>query len=120
MAASQHVLREAGRLLVVPAPVTAEIDYLLGARLGRSARLAFLDDVAAGTYLVEGLTRDEYGRVAMLERRYEGLNLGLADLSLVVLAERFRTRDLATFDERHFRAITPLQGGAFRLLPSDR
>jgi hypothetical protein len=26
---------------------------------------------------------------------------------------------LVSFDERHFRAITPLQGGAFTLLPQD-
>ncbi len=37
---------EAGAL-VVPAQVTAEADYLLGKRIGRAARLAFLDDLAA-------------------------------------------------------------------------
>lgn len=43
----QVLVGEAGDL-VVPAPVTAEVDYLLGRRLGRPARLAFLDDLAAG------------------------------------------------------------------------
>lgn len=45
------------------------------------------------------------------------LNLGLADLSVVVLAHRFRTRRLLTFGERDFRAVTPLSGGSFTLLP---
>jgi predicted nucleic acid-binding protein len=51
--------------------------------------------------------------------RYRDLRIGLADASLVVTAERHRTRRLLTFDERAFRAVTPLQGGAFTLLPGD-
>jgi len=38
----------------------------------------------------------------------------------VVLAEHVGTTDIATLDDRHFRAIRPLAGGdAFRLLPRD-
>jgi hypothetical protein len=37
----------------------------------------------------------------------------------VVLAARYDTRDLLTLDERHFRKISPIQGGTFRLLPID-
>jgi uncharacterized protein len=47
------------------------------------------------------------------------LDLGLADISVVILAHRFRTRRLLTFDERDFRAISPLAGGSFMLLPRD-
>lgn len=115
----QRILASTTRALVVPEPITGEADYVLGRRVGRAARLALLDDIAAGHLLVEGLTRSEHATVAALERRYADFDLGLADLSLVVLAERFRTRDLVTLDERHFRAIEPLQGGAFRLLPAD-
>lgn len=42
-----------------------------------------------------------------------------ARLSVVVLAKRFRTRRVVTFGERHFRALRPLQGGSFTLLPVD-
>jgi hypothetical protein len=47
--------------------------------------------------------------------------IGLTDASLVVLAERLGTTDIATLDERHFRTLRPLAGGvdAFRLLPAD-
>lgn len=45
----------------------------------------------------------------------------MTDASLVVLAARVDSADIATFDERHFRAIRPLAAGsAFRLLPLDR
>jgi hypothetical protein len=37
----------------------------------------------------------------------------------VIHAHRFRTRRLLTFDERDFRAVTPVSGGGFMLLPRD-
>jgi predicted nucleic acid-binding protein len=103
--------------LVIPAPVTAEVDYLLGRRIGRAARLAFLDDLAAGRFAVESLELDDYTTVVELESRYADLDLGLADAAVVVLAARFDTRRVLTFDQRHFRTVRPLQGGAFELLP---
>lgn len=110
--------RERGDL-IVPAPVAAEADYLLGARIGRDARRTFLEDLAIGRFSVECLEPDDYSTVLELETRYADLNLGLADCSIVVLAYRYRTRRLLTFDQRCFRAVHPLNGGAFRLLPAD-
>jgi hypothetical protein len=66
--------------LVIPAPVTAEVDDLLGRRLGRAARLAFLDDLAMGRFTVADLEPDDYRVVADLERRYDDLDVGPADL----------------------------------------
>ena len=106
--------------LVMPAPVTAEVDYLLGRRYVRPARVAFLQDLAAGRYTVACLEREDYATVGALESRYADLELGLADCATVVLASRYDTTRIVTFDERHFRAVTPLQGGAFTLLPADR
>ena len=106
--------------LVVPAPVSAEIDYLLRSRGGREAARRFLRDVAEGRLQVEGLSREEHDIVLDLDGRYSDLDVGLADLSVVVLAQRFRTRRLLTFDERHFRTLRPIAGGAFTLLPADQ
>ncbi len=105
--------------LVLPTPVAAEVDYLLGARFGEAARRAFLSDLAAQRYDVACLEAGDYRTVAELDTRYADLGLGLADCSIMALAERFGTRRLLSFDERHFRAITPLQGGSFQLLPAD-
>ena len=106
--------------LIVPAPVSAEVDYLIRRRGSALAARAFLRDVAAGRFRVEGLTADEHGTVARLDEQYADLDLGLADLSVVILAHRFRTRRLLTFDERDFRAVAPLSGGSFTLLPRDK
>jgi predicted nucleic acid-binding protein len=105
--------------LVLPAPVASEVDYLLGVRFGEAARRAFLSDLAAHRYDVACLDAGDYRSVAELDARYADLGLGLADCSVVVLAERYETRRLFSFDERHFRAVAPLQGGAFELLPAD-
>jgi predicted nucleic acid-binding protein len=115
--AVETLLRTEPGPLVIPAPVSAEIDYLLARRLGERAREAFLDDLAAGRFVVECLRDDEYPVVADLERAYSDLAPGLADLSLVVLARRLQTRRIATFDARQFRVLRPLDGGAFALLP---
>lgn len=47
-------------VLVIPAPTTAEIDYLLGQRFGQAARRAFLADLAAGRFTVAGLDVGDY------------------------------------------------------------
>lgn len=103
--------------LIIPAPVTAEIDYLIEARAGKAANLSFLEDLARGNYEVECLLPEEYTDIVALQRKYLGFAPGLADLSIVVLARRFNTRRILTFDERHFRAMAPLQGGEFEILP---
>ena len=105
--------------LVTSQVAVAEADYLILSRLGIEVELAFLDDLAEGTFLVECLTRRELGVARDLARRHRDLELGLADVSLVVLASRYRTRRIVTFDERAFRAVTPLQGGSFTVLPAD-
>jgi predicted nucleic acid-binding protein len=116
----EAVLREEGGELVIPAAVTAEVDYLLGRRLGRKGRLAFLEDLAGGRFTVASLDAPDHAVVLDLEHRYVGIDAGLADLSIVVVAERYGTRRVLTFDERHFRSLRPLAGGSFTLLPEDR
>jgi len=99
--------------------VIAEVDYLVGARGGPTARRALYRDLAAGAYLVEWWP-GAMASVVKIAGRYADTGLGLADASLVALAERIGTIEIATLDERHFRAVRPLAGGkAFRLLPAD-
>ena len=91
----------------------------MGVRTGRSARVGFLTDLANGRFRVECLLPMEYEMILQLDRQYADLDAGLADLSVVVLARRFGTRRILTFDERHVRTLRPLDGGAFTLLPGD-
>lgn len=105
--------------LIIPAPATAEIDYLLGRRVGAAGRRAFLADLAAGRFDVACLDHLDHAAILELEHRYADLDLGLVDCAIVVIAARARTHRLLTFDERHFRSARPLDGGSFALLPAD-
>ncbi len=99
--------------------IIAEVDHLVGARGGPTARRALHRDLAAGAYLVEWWP-GAITSVVKIAERYADTGLGLADASLVALAERLGTIDIATLDERHFRAVRPQAvGKAFRLLPTD-
>lgn len=71
--------------LILSAPVAAEVDYMLGVRLGQAARRAFLEDLAARRYEVAGLAPSDYATVASLDFRYADLKLGLSDCGVVVL-----------------------------------
>jgi predicted nucleic acid-binding protein len=117
--AVQSALRKEGGQLVIPAPVSAEADYLIRARLGRAAERGFLAELASGRWVVASLTREEHETALRVHDRYQDLDLGLADLSVIVLAARFGTDRLLTFDQRDFRPVQPLTGGHFRLLPGD-
>lgn len=99
--------------------IVAEADHLVASRGGRAASAALRADLAAGAYSVEWWPAAMSAAVRVADR-YADMDLGLADASLVILAERMGTVDVATLDERHFRALRPLSGGhAFRLLPVD-
>jgi predicted nucleic acid-binding protein len=95
------------------------VDYLIRRRAGAQAARRFLRDIAEGRFQVECLTPGEHGVDLELDQRYASLDLGLADLSIVILTHRLRTRRLLTFDERDFHAVKPLAGGHFTLLPHD-
>ena len=112
------VLRETEDLITSELAV-AEADYLILDRLGPDAEAAFLEDLAEGTYVVECLDRPGLRQAAELIARYRDLRIGLADASLVVLAARHRTTRILSFDHRALRAVVPLQGGAFTILPAD-
>ena len=63
--------------------------------------------------------REDYLAVVEVDARYADLRLGLADCALIVLAARYETDVILTFDERHFRAVSPVPGGSFTVLPAD-
>jgi len=106
-------------LIVVPAAVLGEIDYLLRVRLGNAARLQFLEDIQEGAFVIEMLTLADLRRCAALIAKYSDLDLGLSDASVVATAERLGVNRILTVDQRDFRAIRSVHGKPFRLLPAD-
>jgi uncharacterized protein len=110
--------QEAGALILSPF-VLAELDYLIVSRAGTQAELKMLSDVASGVYRLAEFSSIDIGKAGAIVEQYRDLRIGLADASIVVLADRYRTNRVLTFDQRHFRAIKPLHADAFTILPAD-
>lgn len=118
-AAVSRLLREEPGSLLTTQIVVAEADYLILTRLGVDVEIAFLQDLAGGTFSTECLTHSELATACSVVERYRDLRLGLADASLVVLSQRLGINRILTFDQRAFRQVRPLQGGSFVVLPAD-
>lgn len=111
---------EVGTLVVSPF-VLAELDYMLMSRAGIQAELTLLKDLADDVYQVAAFTRQDADRVEKLAVQHADLKLGIADAHTMILAapDRYGTTRIVTFDHKHFRAVKPLQGGVFTVLPAD-
>lgn len=116
--AAARALETAEPPLLLSPFVLAELDYFLATRVGSAAEIALLEEVAAGAYQLEQFEARDVEAALELVRRYQSVNLGLADASIVILADRHDVSDVLTLDERHFRAVRRSKGQAFRLLPS--
>jgi predicted nucleic acid-binding protein len=100
--------------------VLAELDYLLATRVSARAQRALLDEVGRGAYQLETFDAADIRRAGQILSQFEDLEAGLADASIVVLAERHGINQILTLDERHFRTLRAGDGQPFRLLPADR
>jgi len=117
--ATKHVVESAARPLLLSPFVLAELDYLVLTRYGREQELALLGEVGRGAYRLERFFSEDVARAQEVIRQYAGLReLGLADASNVVLAERYNVLDILTLDERDFRMLRGPRGRSFRLLPA--
>jgi predicted nucleic acid-binding protein len=107
-----------GPLLLSPL-ILAETDCLVAKRLGRHAERNFLADVTDKVYRLVAFDDDDMESATDLVNTYADMDIGISDASVAAVARRYRTVDLLSVDG-HFRAIKPLWGTAFRLLPIDR
>ncbi|MBY0492849.1 MAG: PIN domain-containing protein [Cyanobacteria bacterium] len=110
------IAQHTGPFLLSPF-VLAELDYLLAARVGRHAQAAFLEEVARGAYQLEPFDSEDVSAAGQLLAKYDAIEPGLADASIVVIAGRHRVRDVLTLDRRHFDVMRQLNGRPFRVWP---
>jgi predicted nucleic acid-binding protein len=99
--------------------ILAELGYLLAARGGVSAELRLLGEVAGGVYSLAPFDADDIGAARDLVERYRDLGIGLADASILVLADKLGAERVLTLDERHFRAVRTSSGPRLTILPAD-
>jgi len=102
---------------VIPALVVAEACYLIETRLGPPVEAQFLASLAS--FDVRAPEPDDWPRISALVEEYADFQLGGVDASVVVLAQRLRTRLIITLDRHHLGAIRDPAGHPFQLLPSN-
>jgi len=103
--------------LVVPPYVVAELDYLVATRHGTAAELAVIAELAGGAWDLPAFEAADLAVAHRVVQQYADQAIGIADASIVVLADRFGTRSIATLDRRHFEVLRPLSGGRFSIVP---
>ncbi|MCY4630435.1 MAG: PIN domain-containing protein [bacterium] len=104
-------------VMVVSPYVLAEVDYLVATRKGTDAELAVLAELSGGAYELARMDAPDVVEARRVVERYRDLGVGLADASIAVLAQRYRTRTVLTLDRRHFGVMRPLDGGTFTIVP---
>ena len=114
------LLGEASPPLLLSPFVLAELDYLVMRHIGRRAQAALLEEVARGAYQLELFGAADVARAKEVVDQYADIEIGLADASIVVLAERHAVTGVLTLDQRHFRAMRIERRKRFKVLPFDR
>ena len=114
--AVSEVLAAADALVVSPY-VVAELDYLVATRHGVDDELAVLDELAGGAWDLAAFDEGALRRAREVIASYRDQAIGVADASIVVLAERYRTRTIASLDHRHFDVLRSPGGSYFEVLP---
>jgi hypothetical protein len=109
-------LTDADEELVTSPLAVGEMDFMVRTRGGPTAIESLWDDLDSGAYTVRWWA-DALAETIAVARRHP--QIGLTDASLVALAGRLRTDRIATFDHRHFRALTTPDGAPFVVLPAD-
>lgn len=102
-------------VLMLPASIIAELDYLIGRELGTTARKALYQDIVEGVYLVDDLPRAGYRRVLELNDQFDDLELGFVDAAVMATAEASGVMRIATTDRRDFGPVSASLG--FELCP---
>jgi uncharacterized protein len=111
-------LEQSGDELILSPFVLAELDCMLFRHVGQTAQFLFLEQVIASAYKLVEFGASDLSRAKEVMERYSDLSIGLADASIVVLAERYQSFKVLTLDQRHFRAIR-VGRRRFSILPFD-
>ena len=111
---AEAVAQEPGPFVVSPY-VVAELDYLISTRLGTDAEQRVLAELASPAYVLATVDRDDLRACTALISRYAGI--GVADASMLVLADRLGIDRVLTLDGRHFEVVRTPSGRALAIVP---
>ena len=115
-----EALEKAAQPFLLSPFVLAELDYLLARHIGPEAQMSLLDEVARNAYQLEPFNAADVVGARKIVEKYADLEIGLADASIGLLAERHQINEVLTLDLRHFRSMRIGGRRRFKVLPFDR
>lgn len=113
---SSALLGMPGPIIVSPY-VVAELDYLVSTRIGVSAEVAVLREIAGPEYELAEITAGQFLAAIDTIERYADQRIGITDASIVVLAQHYRCDQVLTLDRRHIDMLRTLDGARLHVHP---
>jgi len=94
-------------LYIIPSTVIVEVCQLLKYKFGSKVEIGFLNEILKTIFLMEPVKFDDIYRILEILKKYEDLNIGYVDSSIVAIAERLKINKILTLDKRHFTVVIP-------------
>ena len=94
-------------LYIIPSTVIVEVCQLLKYRFGSSVEISFLNEILKTIFLMEPVKFEDINRILEILKKYEDLNIGYVDSSIVTIAERLKINKILTLDKKHFTIVIP-------------
>lgn len=103
--------------MIIPCTVIPEVCYLINTYLGRKAELTFIRSLINRELTIEHFNEKDLIRCAEILEKYQELNIGFIDATVIAIAERLNIKKILTTDRRHFSAVKPRHCDFFTFLP---
>lgn len=102
-------------LYILPSTTIIEICYLIRTRLSPHLEIKFLEEINQN-FNLEPIKDEDILRVIEILKKYDTLNIGYVDASIVAIAERLKINKILTLDRKHFEVIAPRGFDCFDIL----
>jgi len=93
-------------LYILPSTTIIEICYLVRTRLSPHLEIKFLEEINQNFNLAP-IKDEDILRIIEILKKYNTLDIGYVDASIVAIAERLKLNKILTLDRKHFGALVP-------------
>jgi len=112
----ESIATDEKNLCIIPSTVVVEVCQLLKLRFGAEYEIKFIKEIQKSSFIMESVEFPDFKRIIEILEKYQDLNAGFVDASIVAIAERLGTNKLVTLDKKHFSALIPSGFQFFDLL----
>src|SRR4030042_7189763 len=112
----KKIFTEKDNIYILPSTTISEICYMLNSRFGSKIELIFLQEIIKTNFQLELLKDTDIIRIIEILKKYDTLNIGYVDASIVAISERLKINNILTLDRKHFEIIIPRGFDRFEIL----